>query len=156
MSTDCSTIWRATPRVDVIAPADDTAGSAASPAAAAMRSLRTTTRSQGSLRVGRAARPALSTSPERIATMEPAVEVREISRVFTPRRRDPVTALAGVSLSIPGGEVPALIGIVFGGERGLYTRLSARQNLEYWGALYRLSGPQIKARSAALLERVGL
>jgi ABC-2 type transport system ATP-binding protein len=49
-----------------------------------------------------------------------------------------------------------LIGIVFGGERGLYTRLTARQNLEYWGALYRLSGPEIKSRSAALLDRVGL
>src|SRR5439155_21831020 len=52
--------------------------------------------------------------------------------------------------------VRPLIGIVFGGERGLYTRLSARQNLEYWGALYRLSGPQIKERSAVLLDRVGL
>jgi ABC-2 type transport system ATP-binding protein len=128
-----------------------------------------------------------------------AVEVQEIQRVFTPRKREPVTALAGVSLTIPVGEVHGLlgpngagkttlvkilstvllptdgralvcghdvvretklvrplIGIVFGGERGLYTRLSARQNLEYWGALYRLSGAEIKARSAALLERVGL
>jgi ABC-2 type transport system ATP-binding protein len=48
-----------------------------------------------------------------------------------------------------------LIGIVFGGERGLYMRLSARTNLEYWGALYQLSGAEIKSRSTALLERVG-
>jgi ABC-2 type transport system ATP-binding protein len=128
-----------------------------------------------------------------------AVDVQEIRRVFTPRKREAVTALDDVSLSIPEGEVHGLlgpngagkttlvkilstvllptdgrafvgghdvvaetkavrplIGIVFGGERGLYTRLSARQNLDYWGALYRLSGPQIKARSAVLLERVGL
>ena len=128
-----------------------------------------------------------------------AVEVQEIRRVFTPRKREPVTALAGVSLTIPVGEVHGLlgpngagkttlvkilstvllptagralvcghdvvtetkavrplIGIVFGGERGLYTRLSARKNLEYWGALYRLSGAEIKSRSDALLERVGL
>src|SRR3954470_21244712 len=128
-----------------------------------------------------------------------AVEVEEVTRIFTPRRRGPVTALDGVSLSIPGGEahgllgpngagkttlvkilstvllptggsasvcghdvvaetkaVRPLIGIVFGGERGLYTRLTARQNLEYWGALYRLSGGEIKRRSNALLERVGL
>ena len=128
-----------------------------------------------------------------------AVDVQEIRRVFTPRKREPVVALDAVSLSIPAGEVHGLlgpngagkttlvkilstvllptggrafvcghdvvvetkavrplIGIVFGGERGLYTRLSARQNLEYWGALYRLSGPQIKERSGKLLERVGL
>ena len=49
-----------------------------------------------------------------------------------------------------------MIGIVFGGERGLYTRLTARQNLEYWASLYRLPGSQIKPRAAGLLERVGL
>jgi ABC-2 type transport system ATP-binding protein len=52
--------------------------------------------------------------------------------------------------------VRPLIGIVFGGERGLYTRLTARQNLEYWGALYRLSGGEIRGRAQELLERVGL
>jgi ABC-2 type transport system ATP-binding protein len=52
--------------------------------------------------------------------------------------------------------VRPLIGIVFGGERGLYTRLTARQNLVYWGALYRLAGAEIKSRSELLLERVGL
>jgi ABC-2 type transport system ATP-binding protein len=52
--------------------------------------------------------------------------------------------------------VRPLIGIVFGGERGLYTRLTGRQNLEYWGALYRLPGPLIRERTQGLLERVGL
>ena len=52
--------------------------------------------------------------------------------------------------------VRPLIGIVFGGERGLYTRLTARQNLEYWGALYRLPAAEVRERARALLERVGL
>jgi len=128
-----------------------------------------------------------------------AVEVHEIRRVFTPRKREPVTALESVSLTIPIGEVHGLlgpngagkttlvkilstvllptggsarvlghdvvdeaaavrpqIGIVFGGERGLYWRLTGRQNLEYWGALYKLSRSEIKHRSAQLIERVGL
>jgi ABC-2 type transport system ATP-binding protein len=52
--------------------------------------------------------------------------------------------------------VRPLIGIVFGGERGLYTRLTGRQNLEYWGALYKLPAPAVKERTETLLERVGL
>jgi ABC-2 type transport system ATP-binding protein len=52
--------------------------------------------------------------------------------------------------------VRPLIGIVFGGERGLYWRLTGRQNLEYWGALYRLSAGETRRRAQQLLERVGL
>src|SRR5918995_4693652 len=52
--------------------------------------------------------------------------------------------------------VRPLIGIVFGGERGLYTRLTARQNLEYWGALYKLSPGASRERAQQLLERMGL
>src|SRR2546421_4874670 len=48
------------------------------------------------------------------------------------------------------------IGIVFGGERGLYWRLTGRQNLEYWGALYKLSSRLTRERAQKLLERVGL
>jgi ABC-2 type transport system ATP-binding protein len=128
-----------------------------------------------------------------------AVAVNEIRRVFTPRKREPVSALDGISLIIPVGEVHGLlgpngagkttlvkilstvllptsgsasvlghdvvaearavrpqIGIVFGGERGLYWRLTGRQNLEYWGALYKLSRAEIRERTGALLERVGI
>ncbi|RDG32048.1 ABC transporter ATP-binding protein [Streptomyces corynorhini] len=48
------------------------------------------------------------------------------------------------------------IGIVFGGERGLYGRLTARQNLRFWGALYGLSGRELRRRADVLLERTGL
>jgi ABC-2 type transport system ATP-binding protein len=52
--------------------------------------------------------------------------------------------------------VRRLIGIVFGGERGLYTRLTARQNLRYWSALYRQPRKDGYKRVDMLLERVGL
>jgi ABC-2 type transport system ATP-binding protein len=52
--------------------------------------------------------------------------------------------------------VRRLIGIVFGGDRGLYFGLSGRQNLHYWAALYGVSDRQARARSIRLLERVGL
>jgi len=128
-----------------------------------------------------------------------AVEVDDLVRIFTPRRRPVVRALDGVSLTVPQGEVHGLlgpngagkttlvkilstvllptsgharvlgydvvaqaravrprIGIVFGGERGLYGRLTARQNLRYWSALYRVPRNEIRSRADALLERVGL
>ncbi|MET8099620.1 ABC transporter ATP-binding protein [Streptomyces sp. NPDC005236] len=52
--------------------------------------------------------------------------------------------------------VKPLIGIVFGGDRGLYGRISPRQNLALWGALYGLHGRELRLRTDALLDRVGL
>jgi ABC-2 type transport system ATP-binding protein len=54
------------------------------------------------------------------------------------------------------GAVRRLVGIVFGGELGLYTRLSPRQNLAYWAALHRLPRRLARDRVDALLDRVGL
>lgn len=48
------------------------------------------------------------------------------------------------------------IGLVFGGDRGLYTRLTARRNLEYWAALYDVDTRRVAGVVADLLERVGL
>jgi ABC-2 type transport system ATP-binding protein len=48
------------------------------------------------------------------------------------------------------------IGVVFGGERGLYGRISARKNLEYWAALYRLGHRAGRARVGELIEQFGL
>ena len=52
--------------------------------------------------------------------------------------------------------VRPLIGIVLGGDRGFYWRLTGRQNLEYWAALYKVPGAVAKRRVAELLEQVGL
>jgi len=123
-----------------------------------------------------------------------------LRRVFKGRRKSPdVTALDGVDLVIPAGEVHGLlgpngagkttlckilstvllptsghasvgghdvvretaavrgiIGIVFGGERGLYTRLTARQNLEFWAAMYGLRGRTLRQRVDAMLGQIGL
>src|SRR4051794_19797290 len=47
--------------------------------------------------------------------------------------------VCGHNVAVEANAVRKRIGIVFGGERGLYTRLSARQNLHFWGAIARLS-----------------
>jgi ABC-2 type transport system ATP-binding protein len=53
-------------------------------------------------------------------------------------------------------EVRRLIGLVFGGDRGLYTRLTARQNLDYWAALYDVPVSETRDRVEELLSTVGL
>ncbi|QSB03973.1 ABC transporter ATP-binding protein [Natronoglycomyces albus] len=52
--------------------------------------------------------------------------------------------------------VRPLIGIVFGGEKGLYARMSPRRNLRFWAALYGLRRREAHQRTESLLERVGL
>ena len=53
-------------------------------------------------------------------------------------------------------EVRRRIGYVFGGDRGLYERLSALDNLRYFAELYGVSGRAQKLRIAEVLELVGL
>jgi ABC-2 type transport system ATP-binding protein len=53
-------------------------------------------------------------------------------------------------------EVRRKIGYVFGGDRGLYERLSALDNLRYFAELYGVSGREQKRRIAEVLELVGL
>ncbi|MFI1767337.1 ATP-binding cassette domain-containing protein [Streptomyces sp. NPDC020800] len=129
----------------------------------------------------------------------PAVEVTDLVREFTRRRKSPARALNGLTLSVPEGEVHGLlgpngagkttlvrilstvllptagraavcghdvvredravrrlVGVVFGGDRGLYTRLTARENLEFWGALQKVPARLLRARSSELLDRLGL
>src|SRR6266487_1006724 len=130
-----------------------------------------------------------------VSSEPPAVDIADLVREFTVRKKPAIRALDGVSLSVPRGEVHGLlgpngagkttlvkilstvllptsgraaicghdvveqsravrplIGIVFGGERGLYTRLTARQNLEYWAALYKLPRTRVRSRSQELLR----
>jgi ABC-2 type transport system ATP-binding protein len=53
-------------------------------------------------------------------------------------------------------EVRKRIGYVFGGDRGLYERLSAYDNLRYFAELYGVSGSRQRARIDEVLELVGL
>src|SRR5207244_8066579 len=53
-------------------------------------------------------------------------------------------------------EVRRRIGYVFGGERGVYERLSGYDNLRYFAELYGVPPREQKARIGELLELVGL
>jgi ABC-2 type transport system ATP-binding protein len=53
-------------------------------------------------------------------------------------------------------EVRKRIGYVFGGDRGLYERLSAYDNLRYFAELYGVSGQLQRKRIEEVLELVGL
>lgn len=52
--------------------------------------------------------------------------------------------------------VRELLALVLGGERGLYPRLTARQNLRFWASLYGLTEEVANQRADALLDRVSL
>ncbi|MHB8604582.1 MAG: ABC transporter ATP-binding protein [Thermoplasmatota archaeon] len=53
-------------------------------------------------------------------------------------------------------EIRKKVGVVLGGERALYWRLTARENLWYFSQLHNMPGPEARERIAHLLELVGL
>jgi ABC-2 type transport system ATP-binding protein len=65
-------------------------------------------------------------------------------------------SVAGFDVAREGNQVRRRIGFVFGGDRGLYFRLSGRDNLLYFGALYGLSRADATERAGRLLATVGL
>jgi ABC-2 type transport system ATP-binding protein len=62
----------------------------------------------------------------------------------------------GLNVVDQAREVRKRIGYVFGGDRGLYERLSARDNLRYFAELYGVSGKAQRLRIDEVLEQVGL
>lgn len=53
-------------------------------------------------------------------------------------------------------EIRKRIGLIFGGERGLYYRITGRQNLKYFADLYGVEPGERERRIQSLLEMVGL
>jgi ABC-2 type transport system ATP-binding protein len=113
-------------------------------------------------------------SPEVVALgeVDMSIEEGEIRGLLGPNGAGKTTLVkilstvllpSGGSASVLGHDVVRetktvrqLIGIVFGGDRGLYWRLTGRQNMEYWAALYNVPAGVAKRRVAELIERVGL
>ena len=62
----------------------------------------------------------------------------------------------GMDVTTDARAVRQRIGYVFGGDRGLYERLSALDNLRYFAELYHMSPRESRARIGELLELVGL
>lgn len=64
--------------------------------------------------------------------------------------------VAGFNVATAEREVRRRLGVVLGGDRGLYGKLTARENLDYFGHLYGLPGDRIGRRAEELLELVNL
>ncbi|MGE5251668.1 MAG: ABC transporter ATP-binding protein, partial [Bacteroidota bacterium] len=65
-------------------------------------------------------------------------------------------AVKGFDVVKQAQQVRRLIGFIFGGERGLYWRLSGIDNLRYFASLYGVSPDVSRKRIPYLLEMVGL
>lgn len=65
-------------------------------------------------------------------------------------------SVGGYDVETQADEIAAHIGFIFGGERGLYWRLSAIDNLRYFASLYHVDPDVAAKRIPYLLELVGL
>jgi ABC-2 type transport system ATP-binding protein len=62
----------------------------------------------------------------------------------------------GYQLTKNDNQIRATVGCMLMGERGLYWKLTARENLNFFGALYHLSRAGRRQRTEAVIERLNL
>ena len=65
-------------------------------------------------------------------------------------------SVAGYDVVEQEREVRRSLGVVLGGDRGLYNKLTARDNLIYFGHLYSVPRGEVEERADRLLDLVGL
>lgn len=80
--------------------------------------------------------------------------LRTIATLLTPT--EGAVTVAGYDTIKNPEEVKKRIGVLFGGETGLYDRLTARENLEYFAALYGLGKHETKVRIDDLSKMFGM
>jgi ABC-2 type transport system ATP-binding protein len=80
--------------------------------------------------------------------------IKILTTLLTPTGGD--ATILGLDVRKDLYEIRRRIGIVFGGERGLYNRVSAVDNLRYFSDLYGVDSGVAKKRIPQLLEVVGL
>ena len=80
--------------------------------------------------------------------------IKMLSTLLVPTRG--TAAVDGRDVVRDEREVRRRLGVVLGGDRGLYAQLSARDNLAYFGQLYGMTRPSILRRVEEMLELVGL
>jgi ABC-2 type transport system ATP-binding protein len=64
--------------------------------------------------------------------------------------------LNGYRLERDDNAIRATVGCMLMGERGLYWKLTGRENLQFFAALYHLSPDERRLRANAIIERLGL
>ena len=80
--------------------------------------------------------------------------VRILSTLLTPTHGS--ARVLGYDVVKQSKQVRERIGFILGGDRGLYGRLTGKQNIRYFGALNHLDPKTAGRRADELLERVGL
>jgi len=80
--------------------------------------------------------------------------LRTIATLLTPT--EGYVQVAGYDTIKNPNEIKTKIGVLFGGETGLYDRLTARENLQYFALLYGLSKHETKVRIDDLARMFGM
>ncbi|WP_413374912.1 ATP-binding cassette domain-containing protein [Alkalihalobacillus sp. 1P02AB] len=80
--------------------------------------------------------------------------LRMISTVLEPSKGE--ISINGIDILKEPMKVKAQIGVLFGSETGMYDRLTARENLQYFAQLYGMSKHETKTRIDYLATRFGM